>query len=93
MLKKILSLVMAMMMVVSVAACGREGEDNVEIDANKTQLYVANYDSGFGSVWLDKVMERFEEDYKDYEFEPVRARKAFSSFFRKRIKRHTEKRF
>lgn len=75
MLKKILSLVMAMMMVVSVAACGREGEDNVEIDANKTQLYVANYDSGFGSVWLDKVMERFEEDYKDYEFEPGTGKK------------------
>ena len=39
------------------------------IDRNKTQLYVGNYDGGFGSDWLDTYKVAFEEMYKEVSFE------------------------
>lgn len=52
---------------VSVIGCG--GGGGVIIDATKTQLYVANYDGGYGSKWLDKIIKDFEEKYAEEEFE------------------------
>lgn len=38
--------------------------------APKTQLIVYNQDQGINNAWLNKVVARFEDAYKDYEFEP-----------------------
>ena len=40
-----------------------------EVDETKTQLYVQNFDGGFGSDWLYALAERFEEFYRDESFE------------------------
>ncbi len=57
----------------SVTACGPAGTNNskidVQIDEDKSQLYVANLQGGIGYAWLDKVIKRFEEAYKDEVFE------------------------
>ncbi len=44
--------------------------ENVEVDTTKAQLYVANWNGGFGTEWLSKSAKRFEEKYKDVEFIP-----------------------
>lgn len=46
------------------------GTDNVLVDETKTQLYVSNLQGGIGYEWLQKVIDRFEEAYKDEVFEP-----------------------
>ncbi len=45
------------------------------IDETKTQLYIGNYDGGVGTQWLRNAAERFEEKYKDTEFEPGTGKK------------------
>ena len=72
--KKLLALVLSVAISLSVVGCsvgeGDEwGETEREIDKNKTQLYVGNYDGGLGHEWLNKIIANFEEDYKDYHFE------------------------
>ncbi len=37
----------------------------VVIDTQKTQLYVYNFDGGYGTTWLNAVKARFEELHKD----------------------------
>lgn len=44
--------------------------DDVQVDTTKAQLYIANYNGGFGSEWLSNAAKRFEEKYKDVEFLP-----------------------
>lgn len=44
--------------------------DNVDVDTTKAQLYIANYNGGFGTEWLNNAAKRFEEKYKDVEFLP-----------------------
>ena len=69
-MKRVLFLLMSAIMVfasVAFTGCSKVIED---IDSTKTQLYVANYNGGVGSKWLDDVIERFEEEYEEYEFEP-----------------------
>ena len=39
-------------------------------DDVKTSIYVSNYEGGYGRVWLDNAIDRFEEKYQNYEFEP-----------------------
>ena len=71
-MKKLLCMLMSLTMVFCAASCrgrGDNGNGEEPIDHTKTQLYVANYDSGFGSEWLKKTIARFVEDYKDYSFE------------------------
>lgn len=51
-------------------ACGRSGS-GISIDKNRTQLYIYNYDGGVGSEWLDPLIKRFEETYKDEAFDPA----------------------
>ncbi len=47
--------------------CAKRG---VVVDAGKTQLTVKYYNGGFGQVWLDKLIESFEETYAETSFEP-----------------------
>lgn len=54
----------------SFAACGGGREDYQEsIDTGKTQLYISNYDGGFGSQWLEDLKEQFEEKNATVSFE------------------------
>ena len=69
---KILSLAFAATMAASAfAGCVREPiVPDKELDTSKSQLKVSNYEGGYGRAWLDNAALRFEEMYKDYEFEP-----------------------
>ena len=79
---KILSLAFALAMTASMFA-GCRGEDgpnggtggNREEDTTKTQLYTSNYEGGYGRVWLDNAIARFEKEYENYEFEPGSGKK------------------
>ncbi len=81
--KKILALLMAIVMSTGLVACG--GDDtsvpngdggtsssaggNKPIDTTKYQLYVSNYDGGYGSDWLYAVIDRYEELHENDEYE------------------------
>lgn len=72
--KKFMSLLLCAFMLLGLAAgcAGVEPPDNeeVEIDSTKAQLYIANYNGGFGTEWLKNAAARFEEKFKDVEFLP-----------------------
>lgn len=52
------------------ASCGRTPDGEVGGGSSKTStLIVASYDGGVGNVWLDNVIEKFEEANKDVSFE------------------------
>ena len=72
-MRKALSMLLAAFLFVAVFAMSAcDGslflDTGEEIDTSKTQLYVSNYNGGVGSLWLDKVAERFEEEFADTEF-------------------------
>ncbi len=79
-MKKLISIICLLAMVLSVlASCGGgknpfidSGED---IDADKTQLYISNWDGGIGTEWLNRAAAAFEARYADYEFEPGSGKK------------------
>lgn len=57
----------------SVAGCGGSGGTGnytEKVDENRTQLYVYNYDGGFGSEWLNKIKQRYEALHANDEYEP-----------------------
>ena len=64
----LLALVTSLSAVFSATGCGsvRGGE---AVDKTKTQLYVATFDGGFGSGWMNSVEERFEARYANVSFE------------------------
>ena len=55
----------------NIVGCARSNPDDgtVEVDTTKTQLYVNNFNAGFGDDWFEMLIDRFEEAYKDTEFE------------------------
>ena len=46
-----------------------EGANVEEIDKNRTQLYVYNCNSGFGTEWIAGVKARYEELHKNDVYE------------------------
>lgn len=70
--KKLLATTMALLSLGTCVACnpfeGNNG-DGTKIDTSKSQLYVSNYNGGYGTEWLNEVQTRFEETYKDVSFE------------------------
>lgn len=71
----LIALLLCTVMMFSMVGCAEldvEAPDhqNVEVDTTKAQLYVANYNGGFGTEWLSNAAKRFEEKYKDVEFIP-----------------------
>ena len=69
-MKKFVALVLILITAVTLATGCRKGNvDGIEIDPNRTQLYVYNYNGGVGSAWLDKVIARFESKYSGESFE------------------------
>ena len=74
MMKRVGVTLAALLMAVSVAfgatACtGRQGEYEEEVDTDRLQLYVSNYDGGFGTDWLRDIKEAFEAEYADTSFD------------------------
>lgn len=69
--KKILAFVMSLTVSCSVfASCGGGGEDPSQKEqADKTNIYVANFDGGYGNEWLKKAIERFENENKEKVYE------------------------
>lgn len=65
-MKKIVSMLLVGLVCFSVIGCDRDGE---KVDKTKTQLYVATFDGGFGSSWMDEVEKRFEAKYASVSFE------------------------
>ena len=69
-MKKIITILIALLLTVggtvSLAGCG---DDMFDYDETKTQLFVYSFDGGVGTEWLDKVSQRFIEDYADVSFE------------------------
>ena len=51
----------------SMVACGGGGGE--QVDDTKTQLYVSNYDGGFGDEWLYSAKAKFEKLYENKSFE------------------------
>lgn len=70
-MKRFIAAVVAILLCLSVlSGCGNlTPGDQEEIDINRTQLWVGNYDGGYGDAWLYKLKARFEEKYKDVSFE------------------------
>lgn len=71
--KRIFSGVMAGILLFGSTAfvgCGAIHEEEIEIDAEKTQLYVGQEANGYGTEWLDKTMEAFEAWAADKSYEP-----------------------
>lgn len=75
-MKKLARITMAAVLSLTVcfaaAGCGGTGEpgpNNEAVDANRTQLYVYNFDGGYGSDWLVRLKTRFEEAHADDEWE------------------------
>lgn len=67
-LKTKLPLLVALLAVApTLASCGGGGGE--PIDKTRTQLYVHNFQAGFGSTWLTNVKKDFEEAVKDISYE------------------------
>lgn len=49
-------------------SCGRKGTAGEE-DKTKTQLYVNNFDGGFGTEWLEDAARAFEQKFAETSFE------------------------
>lgn len=67
-------LLLALVMALSLIACGGKGEGegsgvNEQVDTERTQLYVFNFAGGFGADWLIAAKERYEELHKDDVYE------------------------
>ena len=72
--KRVLALLLALVMSVSLAACGGggsqvDGGNDDTVDTERTQLYVFNFAGGYGVEWLKLLKERYEELHKDDVYE------------------------
>lgn len=74
--KRILALLLALMMSLTMAACGggnnsgaADDVNNETVDTERTQLYVFNFAGGYGVEWLKLLKDRYEELHKDDVYE------------------------
>ena len=71
--KKIISAMLAAIMCFSVAACSPAtpdgGDTDESVDTMRTQLYVYNFNGGFGTEWLKAAKTRFEAKHAEDELE------------------------
>ena len=69
---KKLSVLMSVLLVggsvIPFASCGRSQFEE-EVDKNKTQLIISNFEGGFGSDWLYDIKESFEAEYAKVSYE------------------------
>lgn len=74
MMKRLMCILFAIALLFTTVGC-RGGEDKDPDEATKTVLEVYNMDGGVGTDWLYAVAEKFENTYKDTEFEPGSGKK------------------
>ena len=56
--------------ILSMAGCGRDRSGGGEaVDKTRSQLYVHNFDGGYGHEWLTDLKAAFEQKYKETSFE------------------------
>ena len=71
--KKITALLLTVVTVIAFTACsgdnGRGNNYEEQIDAKKTNIYVANFDGGLGKVWLQNAIKRFESQNAEVSYE------------------------
>ncbi len=66
-LKRVLALLLSvLMLVISVTACKKEGNDSKGEGNSSTDLKIGYWNSGYGSEWLEKFVEQFEKEYPQY---------------------------
>ena len=73
-MKRVIMVLMALCLfgvtTISTIACSRDRTNGEEpINTSMTQLYVSNFDGGFGSQWLEDVAEAFENANATTSFE------------------------
>lgn len=71
--KKLISTLLSCMlissMVAPVASCGTREQFGETVDTKKTQLFVSNYDGGFGTTWLNDLKTAFEAENANVSYE------------------------
>ncbi len=72
-IKKMLGVTLACMVIVSAVSCGDDNtgrrQQNETINTEQTQLYIYNYNAGFGGDWIKTIGKSFSEKYAEYSFE------------------------
>ena len=70
-MKKIFSLVLVFFMVMVLGSCVDRGEipGGEEIQTDKTQLYISNFNGGVGTEWLYQVKKKYEELHAEDSYE------------------------
>ncbi len=71
--KRILSLVMMSALIIGMCAgfagCAKPADGTIQINSDKTQMYVFSYNGGVGNDWLDATIAAFEAKYANTSFE------------------------
>lgn len=74
-IKKFGAILLATAMLLSSGGCNLlSGEVDFDIDENKTQIYIAGYNSGTGNEWLDDLAKKWNAQNENYEVIPVEER-------------------
>ncbi len=60
----LMTILIATALICTLTACD-SNPNGEKIDPNRTQLYVFNFDGGYGTDWLNAVKTRYEELHKD----------------------------
>ena len=70
-MKKLLTLTLALISLVTITGCRDRNvvPGGEEIDYDKTQLYVSNFDGGIGTEWLYKMKQIYEEKNAEVSYE------------------------
>lgn len=77
-MKKIIAILLATLFIFSMSGCGNGSNPSgggsgtrppEQIAQDKTQLYVSNYNGGYGTEWLYAIKDRFEKDYAETVFQ------------------------
>ena len=70
-MKKLLTLTLGVLSLLVFAGCDRGGTlpGGEQIQKDKTQLYVSNFDGGIGTEWLYKMKKIYEEEHSEDVYE------------------------
>ena len=67
--QKLVAMLLAVVVLLSLTACGSNDPSVKEVDTKKTQLYVGVYDGALGQAYAQQYAKEFEELYADVSFE------------------------
>lgn len=65
---RIIAVAICAVTALSFVACGGTGDDGEKVDDTKFQLYVYNYNGGYGSQWIMNAKQKFEALHANDEF-------------------------